>query len=90
VLLSRQSKFPLQNRSEFLNGRELTHAAHEDALFVMMRTNSNRAAEDFFKAPPDSFARDARGEPYRAADKHIARINSDHGASNRSDNQREY
>jgi hypothetical protein len=52
-LLSRHSKFPLQNRSEFLNGRELTRAAHDDALFVILRTNSNRAAEDFFKAPPD-------------------------------------
>lgn len=74
------SKFPLQHRAEFLNGRdlfgELTRAAHDDGLFVMARMDSNRAAEDFFKAHPDWFARDSAGNPYRAADKYIACINS--------------
>ena len=38
--------------------------------------DSNRAAEDFFEAHPDWFARDADGQPYRAADKYVACINS--------------
>lgn len=74
------SKFPLQHRAEFLGGRdlfgELTRAAHEDGLFVMARMDSNRAAEDFFQAHPDWFARDLDGRPYRAADKYVACINS--------------
>ena len=74
------SKFPLHHRAEFLNGRdlfgELTKAAHDDGLFVMARMDSNRAAEDFFEAHPDWFARNADGAPYRAADKYVACINS--------------
>jgi hypothetical protein len=74
------SRFPLHHRAEFLNGRdlfgELTTAAHEDGLFVMARMDSNRTAEDFFKAHPDWFTRDASGNPYRAADKYITCINS--------------
>jgi hypothetical protein len=74
------SKFPLHHRAEFLGGRDLfgdlTKAAHEDGLFVMARMDSNRAAEDFFKAHPDWFARDSEGNPHRAADKYIACINS--------------
>jgi Hypothetical glycosyl hydrolase 6 len=74
------SKFPLHHRAEFLGDRdlfgELTKAAHDDGIFVMARMDSNRAAEDFFTAHPDWFARDAEGRPYRAADKYIACINS--------------
>jgi Hypothetical glycosyl hydrolase 6 len=74
------SKFPLHHRAEFLGDRdlfgELTKAAHDDGIFVMARMDSNRAAEDFFKAHPDWFARDIEGRPYRAADKYVACINS--------------
>ena len=42
----------------------------------MARMDSNRAAEDFFQAHPDWFARDVQGRPYRAADKYVACINS--------------
>jgi hypothetical protein len=74
------SKFPLHHRAEFLGGRdlfgELTKAAHADGIFVMARMDSNRTAEDFFKAHPDWFARDVNGQPYRAADKYVACINS--------------
>jgi hypothetical protein len=74
------SRFPLHHQAEFLRGRdlfgELTKAAHEDGLFVMARMDSNRAAEDFFQAHPDWFARDREGRPYRAADKYVACINS--------------
>ena len=73
------SRFPLQHRAEFLNGRdlfgELTKAAHDDGLFVMARMDSNRAAEDFYQAHPDWFARDRDGRPIRAADKYVACIN---------------
>ncbi|HEV1286400.1 MAG TPA: Tat pathway signal protein, partial [Bryobacteraceae bacterium] len=74
------SKFPLHHRAEFLNGRdlygELAKAAHDDGLVVMARMDSNRTAEDFYRAHPDWFTRNANGEPYRAADKYIACINS--------------
>ena len=74
------SRFPLHHRAEFLGGRdlfgELTAAAHADGLFVMARMDSNRTAEDFFQARPDWFTRDRSGQPYRAADKYIACINS--------------
>jgi hypothetical protein len=74
------SRFPLHHRAEFLGGRdlfgELTRAAHDQGIFVMARMDSNRAAEDFFRAHPDWFARDREGKPYRAADKYIACINS--------------
>ena len=66
--------------ARFLNGRDLygdlAKAAHDDGLFVMARMDSNRTAEDFFKAHPDWFARDADGKPYRADDKYITCINS--------------
>ena len=74
------SKFPLHHRAEFLGDRdlfgELTKAAHADGIFVMARMDSNRTAEDFFKAHPDWFARDVSGQPYRAADKYVTCINS--------------
>ena len=74
------SKFPLHHRAEFLGGRdlfgELTKAAHDDGLFVMARMDSNRTAEDFYQAHPDWFSRDRDGQPYRAADKYVACINS--------------
>ena len=51
------SKFPLQHRAEFLNGRdlygELVAAARTDELAVVDRMDSNRTAEDFFKAHGD-------------------------------------
>jgi Hypothetical glycosyl hydrolase 6 len=55
---------------------ELTAAAHKDGLFVMARMDSNRTAENFFREHPDWFTRDRNGNPYRAADKYIACINS--------------
>ncbi|MGD0498410.1 MAG: alpha-amylase family protein [Bryobacteraceae bacterium] len=74
------SKFPLQHRAEFLNGRdlfgELAQAAHADGLAVLARMDSNRTAEDFFQAHPDWFARDASGAVIRAADKFVTCVNS--------------
>src|SRR5438128_1408652 len=69
------SRFPLHRRAEFLGDRdlfgELTRAAHEDGLVVLARMDCNRVAEDFYRAHPDWFARNAAGEPYRAADKYV-------------------
>ncbi|MBK5293457.1 MAG: Tat pathway signal protein, partial [Acidobacteriia bacterium] len=74
------SKFPLHHRAEFLGGRdlfgELTKAAHDDGLVVMARMDSNRAAENFYRAHTEWFAVDGAGKPYRAADKYVACINS--------------
>jgi hypothetical protein len=74
------SKFPLQHRAEFLNGRdlygELAQAAHGDGLAVLARMDSNRAGADFYAAHPDWFARDRQGNPYRADDKYISCVNS--------------
>lgn len=74
------SKFPLQHRAQFLNGRdlfgELTEAAHHDGLAVMARMDSSRTAEDFYRAHPDWFARTADGQPYRAADQYTTCVNS--------------
>jgi hypothetical protein len=74
------SKFPLQHRAQFLNGRdlfgELTEAAHRDGLAVMARMDSSRTSEDFYRAHPDWFARTADGQPYRAADQYTTCVNS--------------
>jgi len=73
------SKFPLQHRAEFLDSRDLygdlAKAAHDDGLVVIARMDSNRTAEDFFKAHPDWFARNSEGNPYRAADKYVTCVN---------------
>jgi hypothetical protein len=74
------SRFPLQHRAEFLNGRDLygdlAKAAHDDGLVVVARMDSNRTAQDFFDAHPDWFARDSSGNPYRAAEKYVTCVNS--------------
>jgi hypothetical protein len=74
------SRFPLQHRAQFLNGRdlfgELTEAAHRDGLAVMARMDSSRTSEDFYRAHPGWFARTADGQPYRAADQYTTCINS--------------
>jgi hypothetical protein len=74
------SKFPLHHRAEFLNGRdlygELAKAAHDDGIAVLARMDSNRTAEDFYKAHPGWFCRSASGEVIRAADKFVTCVNS--------------
>jgi len=74
------SKFPMQHRAQFLNGRdlfgELTEAAHRDGLVVVARMDSSRTDEDLYRAHPDWFARTADGRPYRAAEKYTTCVNS--------------
>ncbi len=70
------SRIPLHRRAEFLGDRdlygELAKAAHEDGLAVLARMDSNRAAEDFYRAHPEWFAVDANGKPYRAGELYVA------------------
>jgi len=74
------SKYPLHHRAEFLGGRdlygELCQAAHQDGLFVLARMDSNRTAENFYRAHPDWFTRDSSGKPYRSGDRYVTCVNS--------------
>ncbi|MBI4622710.1 MAG: beta-galactosidase [Verrucomicrobia bacterium] len=74
------SAVPLHHRAEFLGDRdlfgELCRAAHEDGLAVFARMDSNSAHEDFFRAHPDWFARDAGGRPYRNRELYVSCVNS--------------
>ena len=47
-----------------------------DGLAVFARMDSNRAHEEFYKAHPDWFAIDEKGNPYKAGDLFITCINS--------------
>ena len=74
------SNVPLHRQAQYLEGRDLfgdlCRAAHEEDLAVFARMDSNRAHEDFYKAHPDWFAIDGKGEPYKAGDLFITCINS--------------
>jgi hypothetical protein len=74
------SKYPLHHRAEYLGDRdlfgELAAAAHQDGLAVLARMDSSKTAEDFFKAHPDWFTRDAGGNPYRDAGRYVTCVNS--------------
>jgi hypothetical protein len=74
------SKYPLHHRAEYLGDRdlfgELTEAAHADGLAVFARMDSNQAWEDFYKAHPDWFARNTKGDPYRNAERYVTCVNS--------------
>ncbi len=74
------SKFPLHHRAETLGDRdlygEIVKAAREEGLKVIARMDSNRVAEDFYRAHPDWICIDVDGKPYRQADKYVTCINS--------------
>jgi hypothetical protein len=73
------SKFPLHYRAPSLGNRdlfgELAGAAHEDGLVVLARMDSNRVHEDFYRAHPDWFTRDDKGEPYRIDGLYVTCVN---------------
>lgn len=73
------SAFPLHHRAVTLKGRDLygdiVRSAREEGLCVIARMDSNRVAEDFYRAHPDWICVDAEGEPYRSADKFITCVN---------------
>ncbi|AYG60055.1 Tat pathway signal protein [Rhizobium jaguaris] len=74
------SEFPLHHRAETLGERdlygEIVKAAREEGLKVIARMDSNRVAEDFYRAHPDWICIDIDGKPYRQADKYVTCINS--------------
>jgi hypothetical protein len=74
------SNVPLHRQAQFLEGRDLfgdlCSVAHEDGLAVFARMDSNRAHEEFYRAHPDWFAIDARGNPYKADELFITCVNS--------------
>lgn len=74
------SKFPLHHRAEALEDRdlygEIVKAAREEGLKVIARMDSNRVAEDFYRANPSWICVDIEGKPYRQADKYVTCINS--------------
>ena len=74
------SKFPLHHRAEFLGDRdlfgELTQCSARRRAVRDGADGFQPHRRGFFPAHPDWFTRDAEGQPYRAADKYIACINS--------------
>ncbi|TCL63700.1 Tat pathway signal protein [Rhizobium sp. BK251] len=74
------TKFPLHHRAETLGDRDLygevVAAAREEGLKLIARMDSNRVADDFYRAHPDWICLDIEGKPYRQADKYITCINS--------------
>jgi hypothetical protein len=74
------SQFPLHHRAETLGERdlygEIVKTAREEGLKVIARMDSNRVAEDFYRAHPDWICLDIDGKPYRQADKYVTCINS--------------
>jgi hypothetical protein len=74
------SEFPLHHRAIALGDRDLygdvVRSAREEGLKVIARMDSNRVADDFYRAHPDWICVDAEVNPYRQADKYITCINS--------------
>ncbi len=74
------SEMPLHYRALTLGDRdlfgEIVAAAREEGLRVIARMDSNRVAEDFYRAHPDWIAVDVEGKPFRQADKYVTCINS--------------
>lgn len=74
------SNVPLHRQAQYLGGRDLfgdlCNAAHNDGLAVFARMDSNRAHEEFYTAHPEWFAKDEKGDPYKAGDLFITCINS--------------
>ena len=74
------SNVPLHRQAQYLGGRDLfgdlCNTAHNDGLAVFARMDSNRAHEEFYIAHPEWFAKDEKGNPYKAGDLFITCINS--------------
>lgn len=74
------SRYPLHHRAVALGDGDLfgqvVRSAREEGLKVIARMDSNRVAEDFYRAHPDWICVDVDGKPYKQADKFITCINS--------------
>ncbi|MCP8939446.1 beta-galactosidase [Alsobacter sp. SYSU M60028] len=74
------SKFPLHHRAVALGDGDLygqvVRSARDEGLKIIARMDSNRVADDFYRAHPDWICVDVEGRPYRQADKYVTCINS--------------
>ncbi len=74
------SEFPMHHRAITLGDRdlfgEIVQSAREEGLNVIARMDSNRVAEDFYRAQPDWICVNHEGVPFRQADKYVTCINS--------------
>lgn len=74
------SEFPLHHRAANLGDRDLygdiVRSAREEELKVIARMDSNRVAENFYRAHPDWICIDVHGAAFRQADKFVTCINS--------------
>lgn len=74
------SAIPFHHHAQHLNGRdlfgELCRAAHEDGLAVFARMDTNATHEDVFRAHPDWFTVDEKGQPYRNRGLYVTCVNS--------------
>ena len=74
------SEMPLHYRATALGDTDLFGAivasAREEGLKVIARMDSNRVADDFYRAHPDWICVDVEGKPFRQADKYVTCINS--------------
>ena len=74
------SEIPLHHRAVGLGDRDLygdvVRSARAEGLVVVARMDSNRVAEDFYRAHPDWMCVDAEGRPYKEAARYITCINS--------------
>jgi hypothetical protein len=74
------TEVPLHHRAVALGDRdlfgEIVAAAREAGLIVVARMDSNRVAEEFYRAHPDWICVDAEGRPFTEADKFVTCINS--------------
>ena len=74
------SKFELHHRATRLGDRdlygEIVASAREEGLTVVARMDSNRVAEDFYRAHPEWICRNLDGDPITVADKWVTCINS--------------
>jgi hypothetical protein len=73
------TEVPHHRRARYLGNRdlfgEIRNAAREDGIAVFARMDSNRADEEFHRAHPDWFARDASGKPIKVTDLYVACVN---------------
>ncbi len=73
------SRFPWHHRALALGERDLfgevLRSARAAGLTVLARMDSTRTYEEIFLAHPDWFARDAKGQPFKAGDLYTVCVN---------------
>ena len=73
------SRYDWHHRAVALGSRdlfgEIVQVARTAGLAVLARMDSTRTYEDVFRAHPDWFARDARGQPFKSGDLYTVCVN---------------